>query len=64
MIRSKPFMAGFLIWNLADLRTEQSALRAVGNRKGLLTRVKEPKLAARVVTELFRQKSASGVCRQ
>ena len=33
-------------WNFADFGTQQGPMRAGGNRKGLLTRNRQPKMAA------------------
>ena len=50
---SKEFVSGGHIWTFADFRTPQSYRRTVLNRKGIFTRIREPKLAAKVVKELF-----------
>ena len=40
------FIVGEQVWNFADFATSQSLLRVQGNRKGLFTRDRKPKLAA------------------
>ena len=40
------FIVGEQVWNFADFATSQSLLRVEGNRKGLFTRDRKPKLAA------------------
>ncbi len=40
------FIAGEMPWNFADFSTEQGPMRAGGNRKGLFSRDRRPKMAA------------------
>ncbi len=40
------FVVGEHVWNFADFATSQSMLRIQGNKKGLFTRDRKPKLAA------------------
>ncbi len=42
----RPFVIGEMPWNFADFGTAQSPMRAGGNRKGLFTRDRRPKMAA------------------
>ncbi|HBG28551.1 MAG: beta-glucuronidase [Planctomycetes bacterium GWF2_41_51] len=56
IMRSKKFMVGEHIWNFADFLTGQSAMRVCGNKKGVFTRDRQPKLAAHVVRQLWRNK--------
>ncbi|CAB3988295.1 Beta-glucuronidase [Paramuricea clavata] len=42
----KEFFVGELIWNFADFMTKQDVKRVKGNRKGILTRQRQPKHAA------------------
>ena len=42
----RAFMIGEHPWNFADFNTIQGPMRADGNRKGLLTRDRRPKMAA------------------
>ncbi|MCD8384864.1 MAG: beta-glucuronidase [Clostridiales bacterium] len=48
----RPFFIGEHIWNFADFATIQGPMRVDGNKKGLLTRDRRPKLAA----HFFRQR--------
>ena len=41
-----PFVVGEHVWNFADFATSQGLLRVQGNKKGLFTRDRKPKLAA------------------
>lgn len=49
----KKFFIGELIWNFADFQTDQSSKRPDGNKKGLLTRHRQPKEAAKVVRQRY-----------
>ncbi|XP_006148149.1 beta-glucuronidase isoform X1 [Tupaia chinensis] len=51
--KRKQYVVGELIWNFADFMTNQSPLRAVGNRKGIFTRQRKPKSAAFVLRERY-----------
>ena len=42
----RPFVVGEQVWNFADFSTIQGPMRVDGNKKGLLTRDRRPKLAA------------------
>ena len=53
VITSKPYVAGAFVWGLIDFPTPQSHWRAFGNRKGVFTRTRQPKLAAKVVKDMF-----------
>lgn len=41
-----PMVVGEQLWNFADFMTSQSLLRVQGNKKGIFTRDRKPKLAA------------------
>ncbi|AAK43138.1 glycoside hydrolase family 2 TIM barrel-domain containing protein [Saccharolobus solfataricus] len=58
-LREKDYIVGFHIWNFADFRTPQNPSRTILNRKGIFTRDRQPKLAAKVVEELFKNKLRS-----
>lgn len=45
------FIVGEQIWNFADFATSQSMLRVQGNKKGIFTRDRKPKLAAHYFKE-------------
>lgn len=46
VVDSLPFVVGEHVWNLADFMTKQEVRRVVGNRKGVFTRDRQPKMAA------------------
>lgn len=50
-----PFVVGEQVWNFADFATSQSLLRVQGNKKGLFTRDRKPKLAAHYFKERWHQ---------
>jgi beta-glucuronidase len=55
LLDATPYVVGAHIWNLCDFATAQSITRVAGrNYKGLFTRDREPKMAARRVRELWR----------
>ena len=43
------FVIGEQVWNFADFATSQGAMRVGGNRKGVFTRDRQPKAAARLL---------------
>ncbi|MBQ8616060.1 MAG: beta-glucuronidase [Clostridia bacterium] len=43
---ARAFVAGEFPWNFADFNTQQGPMRSGGNRKGLFTRDRTPKMAA------------------
>ena len=49
VIDRRPFFIGELVWNFADFATIQGPMRVGGNRKGIFTRDRRPKLAAHVL---------------
>ena len=46
-----PIVVGEQVWNFADFMTSQGLLRVQGNKKGLFTRDRKPKLAAHYFKE-------------
>ena len=48
-IDKRPFFVGELLWNFADFATIQGPMRVGGNRKGVLTRDRRPKMAAHLL---------------
>lgn len=50
---------GSMIWNFADFSTHESLLRPGGNRKGLFTRDRKPKLASESIKQIYLQRLAS-----
>ena len=51
----RPFFIGEQIWNFADFATIQGPMRVVGNRKGIFTRERTPKLAAHSLRSRWRK---------
>jgi beta-glucuronidase len=50
----KDFVAGMQVWNFADFAAVQSIMRVGGlNMKGVFTRTRQPKMAARVLREFW-----------
>lgn len=49
-----PCVVGEQVWNFADFATSQSLVRVQGNKKGLFTRDRKPKLAAHYFRERWR----------
>lgn len=48
------FVTGEQVWNFADFATSQSILRVQGNKKGIFTRDRKPKLAAHYFKERWK----------
>lgn len=53
---ARDFVVGELPWTFADFSTQQGPMRAGGNRKGLFTRDRQPKLAAHVLRRRWAKK--------
>jgi beta-glucuronidase len=54
VLREKPYVVGEHVWNLCDFKTGQAIHRVGGiNHKGVFTRDRRPKQAARVLRELW-----------
>jgi beta-glucuronidase len=53
VIRSKPWMNGEHVWAFCDFRTGQNDRRAYGNRKGVFTRDRLPKMAAHALRAIW-----------
>ncbi|MBX5451178.1 beta-glucuronidase [Thermogemmatispora sp.] len=49
-----PAVIGEHVWNFADFQTGQSITRVQGNRKGIFTRERRPKLAAHLLRKRWR----------
>jgi beta-glucuronidase len=49
------FVVGEHIWNFADFMTKQEVRRVLGNRKGIFTRQRQPKMAAHFVRERWKK---------
>lgn len=55
-IRKSPFAIGEHVWAMCDFRTGQNDRRALGNRKGVFTRDRQPKAAAHVLRKIWIEK--------
>ncbi len=53
-----PWVVGEHVWNFADFATKQGTTRVGGNRKGIFTRDRQPKAAARLLRERWLRKAA------
>lgn len=47
------FLAGEMVWNFADFMTPQGVTRVLGNRKGLFTRQRQPKMSAHLIRRRY-----------
>lgn len=57
VMKKKGYIAGAQVWNLADFRTAQATHRPNGmNYKGVFSRERRPKLAARLLRKLWNRK--------
>lgn len=56
VMRGCDFVIGEHIWNFADFRTAQNYFRANGNRKGVFTRERQPKMIARFLKQKWAAK--------
>lgn len=52
-VKDLPFIIGTHVWNFADFKTAQTINRVGGNKKGVFTRAREPKLAAHTLKRLW-----------
>lgn len=46
VIDQLPYFVGEQVWNFADFQTKYGIFRVQGNKKGLFTRARMPKMAA------------------
>ncbi|XP_068220968.1 beta-glucuronidase [Palaemon carinicauda] len=53
VLRGQGFFMGEMIWNFADFATAQGTTRVAGNRKGVLTRERQPKLSAHILRQRY-----------
>ncbi|MBQ4109676.1 MAG: beta-glucuronidase [Clostridia bacterium] len=51
VIDSLDFVVGEQVWNFADFQTKQGITRVLGNKKGIFTRDRSPKMAAHYLKE-------------
>ena len=57
VIESKNAMSGAHVWNFADFDTRQETSRVDGNKKGVFTRDREPKRAAFLLRDRWRNRT-------
>lgn len=55
VMRSKDYVIGEHIWNFADFRTAQKFIRVNGNKKGVFTRERQPKMVAHSLKEKWKK---------
>ncbi|MDY7010434.1 MAG: glycoside hydrolase family 2 TIM barrel-domain containing protein [Planctomycetota bacterium] len=55
MLQDNPLVAGQFLWVFADFKVTQSPGRIRNNHKGIFTRDRSPKLAARIVRSLWKK---------
>ncbi|BFZ04367.1 hypothetical protein BsWGS_07406 [Bradybaena similaris] len=51
--QAQQFLIGEMVWNFADFATVEGIIRVGGNRKGLLTRQRQPKAAAFIIRDRY-----------
>ncbi|KAK3595798.1 hypothetical protein CHS0354_025436 [Potamilus streckersoni] len=49
----RDFVVGEMVWNFADFMTAQGITRVLGNRKGIFTRDRQPKMSAHVLRSRY-----------
>ncbi|KAK3103666.1 hypothetical protein FSP39_020860, partial [Pinctada imbricata] len=49
------FLVGEMVWNFADFMTIQQITRVVGNKKGVFTRQRQPKMAAHLLRARYQR---------
>ncbi|XP_059154863.1 beta-glucuronidase-like [Physella acuta] len=52
-VAKQEYLVGEMVWNFADFMTPDGTTRVVGNKKGLLTRQRQPKRAAFVIRDRY-----------
>jgi beta-glucuronidase len=55
VMRECDYVVGEHIWNFADFRTAQNFVRVGGNKKGVFTRERQPKMVAHFLRKLWAQ---------
>jgi beta-glucuronidase len=55
VVRECDYVVGEHIWNFADFRTAQNFVRVGGNKKGVFTRERHPKMVAHFLRKLWAQ---------
>jgi len=57
IFKNKDFVTGAHVWAFSDFKTSQIYMRVMLNFKGVFTRERQPKLAARVLKQLWNSKN-------
>jgi beta-glucuronidase len=55
VMRECDFVVGEHLWNFADFRTAQNSVRVGGNKKGVFTRERHPKMVAHFLKKIWAQ---------
>lgn len=55
VMRELDYVIGEHIWNFADFRTAQNSVRVAGNKKGVFTRERQPKMVAHFLKQRWAQ---------
>ncbi len=58
-IRTEGILVGEMIWNFADFQTTQRVNRVDGNKKGIFTRQRQPKMSAHLLRARYWQLAKS-----
>ncbi|XP_060576094.1 beta-glucuronidase-like isoform X2 [Ruditapes philippinarum] len=61
---SSEFLVGEMPWNFADFMTVQGITRVVGNKKGLLTRQRQPKMSAHLIRDRYMRMIHGDTCKK
>ncbi|OGS22347.1 MAG: beta-glucuronidase [Elusimicrobia bacterium RIFOXYA2_FULL_39_19] len=56
VLDTKKYVIGEQVWNFADFMTKQETRRVMGNRKGIFTRDRQPKMAAHFLKQRWMKK--------
>ncbi len=59
VLRRNDYICGEHVWSFSDFRTGQNYTRAYGNRKGVFTRDRQPKMAAHQLRKIWQGKGSS-----
>ena len=60
VMRNCDFVIGEHLWNFADFRTAQNFVRVGGNKKGIFTRERQPKMVAHFLKQLWKEPRYTG----
>ncbi len=54
IMRERDYIIGEHVWNFADFQTSQTPARVNGNRKGVFTRERQPKMVAHLLRKIWK----------